>query len=141
MKHAWIVAAAAAVITSVAMAAGAWEIKSPFDATVNGHQFSEIQMSNQDCVLSVKLAFDAPAEKYQSGASARNHYRFQARLELADNITVDSPVFFNRSAGKRIYEFKKDTAVGGCWAKEKLKLQGVDVQGCRGAGCRVPPHD
>jgi hypothetical protein len=139
MKKPWLIVAAGAAVSTVALLAGAWELKAPFNATVNGHQFSEIQISNQECVLQVKLYFDAPADKYQSGARRRNYHQFRAHLSFADNVMVESEVFGNPAPGKRVYSFTKDTAVGGCWAKQKLKLQGVDVQGCRGIGCRVPP--
>lgn len=141
MKKSWAFAATAAAVSTVALLASAWELKAPFTATVNGHQFSEIRISNQDCILEVKLYFDAPADKYQSGAKRRNYHQFRAHLSFADNVMVESLVFGNAEPGKRVYTFTKDTAVGGCWAKTKLKLQGVDVQGCRGRGCRVPPFE
>lgn len=133
--------AAAAVVCSAALLAGAWEAKAPFSATINGHKFSELRATSSDCTLKVRLRFTAPKDKYTSGAPRRNYYRFKARLELSDNITVDSPVFGNRAAGRRVYTFQHDSTGQRCWAKQEHKVRNVDIEGCRGRGCRVEPFD
>ena len=112
----WLGLAAAAAVGSVALLAHAWEFKAPFDATVNGHNFHTIRLWNDDCVLKVQLKFTAPAEEYKSSISMRNYHRFKARFEMADNLTVFSPIFGNRKPGRRSYVFTKDTGAGGCWA-------------------------
>jgi len=137
-------AAALAAAASIALVARAWEIKAPFGAKVNDHEFYEFRVWNEECVFKARIRFNAPKGAYESGAPVRNYYRFKARIEAKDNLTIDSPVFFNRAPGKRVYFFSKDTAAGGCWAKQKPKIQSVDIEGCRGKGCQVMPfqrHD
>ena len=138
----WLLSAVAAAATSgVALLAHAWQLSAPFDAVVNDHEFHELKAWNEGCVLKVKLRFKAPESSYQSRASARNYYRFKARLEMSDNITVDSPIFGNPAAGNRVYTFSRDTESGGCWAETKLKIHNIDIEGCRGRRCHVQPFE
>jgi hypothetical protein len=124
-------------VCGVTMLAQAWEFKAPFRAMVHNHQFEAVRMWNEGCELKVRLVFDAPATQYSSSEPARNVHRFRARLRMRDNVMVHSPEFVNRAPGRRAYTFTRDTREGGCWAEQELKLQAVDVEGCRGLGCRV----
>jgi hypothetical protein len=128
-------------VGTFALLAHAWVVKAPFDATINEHHFYEMKVWNDECKLKVRLRFTAPKDGYQATYSKRNYYRFKSRLEMSDNITVDSPVFGNRKPGRRVYSFTKDTTAGGCWAKRELKVFDVDIEGCRGRKCRVHPFE
>jgi hypothetical protein len=135
-KYAGMVALALATC-SVAVMAHAWELKVPFRARVHDHGFESVKMWNEGCTLNVRLVFDAPEAQYTSPEPRRNYYQFRARLRMKDNIEVVSPLFFNRTAGRRMYTFSRDTSNGGCWAETELRPHAVDVEGCRGKGCTV----
>jgi hypothetical protein len=135
--------ATAAVILSFAWlalhpgAAHGWTQKLMISATVHGHAFDKIEITNQDCALEVKLGFDAPPAAYEGKSAVRNYYRFRARVELADHV-VRSGVFSNDRPGRRSIRYIHDTSGEGCWAKQVQKLRLVHIEGCRNRNCRVP---
>jgi hypothetical protein len=130
----------AGAITSATLLAGAWELWAPLEIRVNNHEFYQMRVWNEECTINVKLRFRAPAAAYRSGADERNHYRFKARVQLSDNIALDSPLFFNRKPGaRRYYTFRQHTHEQGCWAKKKHQVYWVDVRGCRGTWCSTEP--
>lgn len=121
----------------VAAPALAWVFEIQFGATVNGHKFDRIKAEGNECALSVKLWFDAPADEYASKAKNRNYHRFKARVLFQNGKAVVSPVFGNAAPGKRAYTFKVDTSGEACWAKEKTAVKDIDIEGCRARGCKV----
>jgi len=120
-------------------AALAWNQEALFGATVHGHRFEGVLIEGADCTLKVRLSFQAPAEGYKAESPGRNHYRFIGRLKLDGGRTVLTHYFYNDTPGARVYNDVRDTSAEGCWAKERHKLQGIDVEGCRGKGCRPEP--
>jgi hypothetical protein len=117
----------------------AWNQEALFGATVHGHRFEGVRIENADCKLKIRLSFQAPAEGYKAEIPGRNHYRFIGRLKLEGGRTVVTRHFYNDTPGARVYNDVRDTTAEGCWAKERQKLQGVDVEGCRGKGCTPEP--
>jgi hypothetical protein len=87
------------------------------------------------------VLFSAPAEGYKSESPARNIYRFHVRIKLDEGREVVTRVFNNRAPGARAYTFTLGTQAEGCWAKNERKIQGIDVEGCRGAGCKPEPFE
>ena len=125
------------LLPTVALAA--WKQEALFGARVHHHEFEQVQVDNNgDCLLGVHISFQAPAEGYKGESPARNYYRFIGRLKF-DGRTVITRFFSNDKAGSRIYNDTIDTSTDGCWAKEKHKLHGIDVEGCRGKGCKPEP--
>ena len=119
----------------VPTAALAWSQSASFETHVHGHAFSRVNIQSHDCQLRVGLPFDAPEAAYKHEAPTRNVYRFHARIKL-DGQSFETPVFQNSAPGARSYSYVKDTKDEGCWAKDEHQLRGVDVEGCRGAGCK-----
>jgi hypothetical protein len=125
-------------ITAGALSARAWTQKGPFTATIHGHEFQSAEVAGgDDCSLSVTLRFDAPPDKYQRKNPVSNVYRFRARIQLSEGKQILSRAFNNRQPGARSYHFTYDTTSEGCWGKRPHKLANVDIEGCRGQGCRV----
>jgi hypothetical protein len=117
----------------------AWSKEASFLARVHKHEFTRAAMESAGCVLKLRLFFDAPESAYQSDVKARNEYRFHARVNLDGGKALLTPVFHSLTPGKRSYDYAKDTTSEGCWAKPEAKIFGVDVEGCRGAGCTPEP--
>jgi len=125
-----------ATASAVSVASLAWTQSAPFETRVHGHAFSRVVLESRDCVLDVRLPFDAPEAAYKNDAApTRNVYRFHARIKL-DDQTFETPIFQNSAPGARSYTYAKDTSAEACWAKREHQLRAVDVEGCRGAGCR-----
>ncbi len=47
--------------------------------------------------------------------------------------------FANPPYSARAYSYVLDSKADGCWAKDERKIQGIDVEGCRGVGCTPEP--
>jgi hypothetical protein len=114
-----------------------WTHKLMISATVHGHAFDKIELTNQDCALEVKLGFDAPPAAYGEKSAVRNYYRFRARVELEGHV-VRTGVFSNDRPGRRSIRYLHDTRSEGCWAKQAQKLRRIHVEGCRNRNCKVP---
>jgi hypothetical protein len=129
--------AASLVLALAPAAAGAWEKKAELEVQVHDHAFSKVSATSVgECALELSVHFGAPAERYGAG---KGHYKFRARVELSGGKRVTSPVFMNRAPGRRVYRFTFDTTGEGCWAKQEHKIFDLDVEGCRGRGCKVEP--
>ena len=113
----------------------AWSKEASFLARVHKHEFTRATVESDGCVLKLRLFFEAPESAYQSEVKARNEYRFHARVNVEGGHRLLTPVFQSLTPGKRSYDYAKDTTSEGCWAKSEAKIFGVDVEGCRGAGC------
>jgi hypothetical protein len=121
------------------MAALGWTQSASFETHIHGHTFARVSVENRGCELRVTLPFDAPAPAYQHEAASRNIYRFHARIKLDKGHELETPVFQNSVPGARQYGYTKDTSSEGCWAKDEHQLRAVDIEGCRGAGCKPDP--
>lgn len=128
--------AADAPVAPAAPSSDWWHEANP-QITVHEHSFYRVTLNNIGCQLRVRLFVDAPFERYRDEDEARNSYRFQAKLKLAGGRTITSPTFANDAAGLRVFAFTQDSTGEGCWAKEPRKLRKLDVNACRGQGCRV----
>jgi hypothetical protein len=117
----------------------AWGSSAPFAATVHHHEFSRVEASGDGCVARARLTYIAPEQAYGSPEQERNSYSFKARVRFASGKRMFSVPFTNTAPGKRVYRFRVDTGKHGCWARAEQKVVGVDVEGCRGQGCRVRP--
>jgi len=116
-----------------------WTQAVDFETHVHGHEFWRVKVDTEGCDLKVRLLFSAPEDGYKSESPARNFYRFHARLTLDDGRTVETRVFSNSAPGARGYTYVAQTQANGCYAKTERKIRGVDVEGCRGAGCKPEP--
>lgn len=118
------------------IAALAWNNGADFETSIHGHDFSRVTLESARCQVKVRLLFAAPLDGYKHEIAARNFYRFHARIKLDDGGQVLTRVFHNSAPGLRAYSYTLDTTADGCWAKNERKIQGIDVEGCRGAGCK-----
>lgn len=105
------------------------------DVRVHEHVFDRVHVESKGCAVTAKLHFSAPEAGYRSGTRERDYHRFRARIRLTEGRTLESPVFGNPKPGRRLYTFTYDTTAEGCWAEQQHKLQGVDVEACRGRRC------
>ena len=121
------------------VAAWAWTQSAGFETHIHGHEFSRVTLDSNGCELKVRVLFEAPETAYKNEAPARNFYRFHARIKLDDGRAVETRVFSNSAPGARAYSYVLDTAADACWAKGEHKISGIDVEGCRGAGCKPDP--
>ena len=112
-----------------------WRDSAELPVKVFEHAFRRVVANDVDCVVRVRLHFDAPAAAYQEPSPVRNHYRFIAEVKLSGGNHFQSEVFSNTEPGARVFAFSHDTAPEGCWAKQPLKIRKVDVHACRGAKC------
>lgn len=119
--------------------AWAWSQSALINVKVHDHLYDRVAIEANECTVTAKLHFSAPEAGYSSGTRERDYYRFKARIRLTEERAVVSPVFGNPKAGRRVYTFSYDTSGEGCWAKEPHKLQGVDVEACRGRRCEPDP--
>jgi hypothetical protein len=118
------------------VAALAWSQKASFETRIHGHEFTQVTLERSgECALAVRVFFTAPEAGYQNESPPRNVYRFHVRTKLAGDRAAVTRVFNNKVAGARAYSYVQDTSAEGCWAKDEHKIQGIDVEGCRGAGC------
>jgi hypothetical protein len=138
----WAAAIAASSVLLAPVAALAWSHQASFETRIHGHEFSKVTLdSNDDCTLSVRVFFSAPEAGYASESPPRNVYRFHVRTKLAGGRATVTRIFNNKAAGARFYGYEHDTSAQGCWAKAEHKIQGIDVEGCRGAGCTPAPFE
>jgi hypothetical protein len=133
LRTAVVVVAGAMLLPVVALA---WTQGADFETHIHGHEFSRVTLDSNGCDLKVRLLFAAPEEGYKHAASARNFYRFHARIKLDDGRAIVTRIFSNSAPGLRAYTYVVDTKAETCWAKGERKIQGIDVEGCRGAGCK-----
>jgi hypothetical protein len=118
------------------MAAFGWSERASFETRIHGHDFSKVALeSSGQCALKVQVRFDAPANGYESESAARSFYRFHVRTKLEGGRALVTRAFSNSAPGARTYTYVHDTSADGCWAKQPQKIIGIDVEGCRGAGC------
>ncbi len=129
-----LLALAALALTAPALA---WSYSRTINARVNKHAFHRVDVKSDDCKLEIGLYFDAPPEGYDSGAKNRNHHRFKARFLFKNGKSVVTPIIGNAKPGKRRFIHRYDSADAACWAKEEVQLKDVDIEGCRGQGCKV----
>lgn len=129
--------AAAATALFVAAPVFAWSYSRTINARVNQHVFHRVTVQSDDCKLKIGVYFDAPKAGYDSGAKQRNHHRFKVRYLFANGKTVVTPVIGNAKPGKRRFVLDYDSGEAGCWAKDEVQLKDVDIEGCRGRGCKV----
>lgn len=115
-----------------------WWSDAPLRVKVHEHAFHRVSANNQQCVVRVRLYFDAPRAGYLEPDPLRNQYRFVAEVSLSGGHRFVSEPFVNREAGPRVFAFSHDSQFDGCWADEDRKLRKVDVHACRGHSCR--PH-
>jgi hypothetical protein len=135
----WRIPRLALVTLAFSGAAFAWEAEAPYMATAHGHRFSLVTAQQNGCSVLVRLYFVAPDKAYAADSPARNYYRFASRVRFKEGKSIQTRIFANREPGSRVYAEIYDTAPEGCWAKTEQKFQGVDIEACRGHGCRPPP--
>jgi hypothetical protein len=121
---------------ALSLTAYGWSQSASFETKVHGHAFSRVTVESRGCEVKVSLPFDAPEAAYKHEAAARNIFRFHARIKLDLGHAFETPVFQNSAPGARAYSYVKDTTTEGCWAKAEHQLRAVDVEGCRGGGCK-----
>lgn len=132
----WMVGASiAGALLASPLLAWAWSQGAMIDVRVHEHVFDRVHVESSGCSVTAKLHFSAPEQGYRSGARERDYHRFRARIRLTEGRGLESPVFGNPKPGRRLYTFTYDTASEGCWAEQQHKLQGVDVEACRGRRC------
>ena len=131
---------AATLVASLGCAGVAWGWATSvlFSATVWGHKFNEVSVEAKDCSVTVRVKYDAPAVAYKSQSADKNHYRFRARARFASGVKAEGPIFSSTKAGPGVHSFTVDTGQA-CWARDKQALAAMDVEGCRGEGCKVEP--
>jgi hypothetical protein len=115
-----------------------WWSEAELRVKVHEHAFHRVSANNHQCVVRVRLYFDAPQAGYREPDPPRNQYRFVAEVSLSGGHRFVSEPFVNREAGPRVFAFSHDSQFDGCWADEERKLRKVDVHACRGQSCR--PH-
>lgn len=121
----------------VPLSALAWSERASFETRIHGHDFSKVTLERSgDCSLKVQVLFDAPADAYKSESAGRSFYRFHVRTKLAGGRALITRVFSNSAPGARAYSYVEDSGAEGCWAKQPQKIIGIDVEGCRGPGCK-----
>jgi hypothetical protein len=133
-----IVAMTAALVLVPAAAFG-WTQHANVETHVHGHEFYRVGVETNQCALTVRALFVAPDAAYHNEFPAKNFYRFHVRLKLDGERNVVTRVFSNSAPGTRGYSYVLDTTADGCWAKQEHKIQGVDIEGCRGVGCAPDP--
>ncbi len=132
-------ALALALVTLAPVVALGWSQGADFETHIHGHEFSRVTLESNQCDVKVQVLFAAPVDAYKSESPARNFYRFHARIKLDDGRAIESRIFRNEAPGARAYTYVLDTKPEGCWAKEQRTIRGIDVEGCRGVGCKPEP--
>ena len=135
----WAAPLVGAALLAVPATALGWSQHANFETHIHTHNFSRVTLESNECALKVEILFDAPEAAYKNESPARNFYRFHARIKLDDGRTILTRVFYNSAPGARAYTYVEDTKPDGCFAKEERKIQGIDIEGCRGAGCTPDP--
>jgi hypothetical protein len=133
------IAAATVALLSLPAVAFGWTQQANFETHIHGHEFYRVSVETNGCELKLRALFIAPEAAYKNEFPAKNFYRFHARLKLDSGHEVVTRVFSNSDPGTRGYNFVLDTTSDGCWAKPEQKIRGIDVEGCRGAGCTPDP--
>jgi hypothetical protein len=133
------VAAATAALLSLPAIGFAWTQQANFETHIHGHEFYRVTVETTGCELKMRVLFTAPEAAYKNEFPAKNFYRFHARLKLDSEHSAVTRIFSNSAPGTRGYNFVLDTTADGCWAKPDQKIRGIDVEGCRGAGCTPEP--
>ncbi len=132
----WVQIVSGGLVLFAPLAAFGWSERAGFETRIHGHDFSNVAVeSSGECSLKVRVQFDAPADGYKSESAARRFYRFHVRTKLEGGRALVTRVFNNSASGARAYTYTHDTSAEGCWAKQPQKIIGIDVEGCRGAGC------
>jgi hypothetical protein len=134
-----VAAAAAAALLVVPAVAFAWGQQADFETHIHGHEFYRVSVESNQCELKMRVLFTAPEARYKNEFPAKNFYRFHVRLRLEEERNVVTRMFSNSAPGTRGYNYVLDTTAEGCWAKQEHKIRGVDIEGCRGAGCTPEP--
>jgi hypothetical protein len=129
-----------AMTTLFPATAHGWSEKIGISATVHKHEFDQIEVTSEGCSVRVVLYFTAPESAYADKKDVRNHYRFRARVDLADR-SFKTGTFSNQTPGRRRIRYVHDTSGEGCWAKQTQNLRRVHVDGCRNKNCKVPEID
>jgi len=119
----------------------AWSQTASFGNRVHGHEFHQVAVEANECVLAYRLGFRAPQDHYKGADPGSPRFRFVARLKFKSGDRVMSPIFPNAAPGERKFEAKFDTTREGCWAKNAQQLVAYDVKGCRGKGCTPDGFD
>jgi hypothetical protein len=122
----------------LAQARSDWWHEAPLGVKVHEHAFHRVTANNHQCVVRVRLYFDAPHAQYRDSEPKRNWYRFLAEIKLSGGHRFVSEPFSNSEPGPRVFAFSYDSQFDGCWAEQERKLRKVDVHACRGQGC--VPH-
>jgi hypothetical protein len=125
----------AAALLPTALAAAPWWDEAQVGVRVNDHAFSRVTANGAGCSVRLRLHFDAPAAKYAEPVAERNHFRFRARVQLSDGVSLTSEIFDNDLPGARVYAFSHGTGSEGCWAERAHTLRKLDVHACRGLRC------
>jgi hypothetical protein len=133
------IAALTVALLSLPAVAMAWTQKADFETHIHGHEFYRVGVETSGCELKLRALFIAPEAAYRNEFPAKNFYRFHVRLKLDSGHEVVTRVFSNSAPGTRGYNYALDTTAEGCWAKPDQKIRGIDVEGCRGAGCTPEP--
>jgi hypothetical protein len=133
-----IIVGAALFVPALAFA---WTHEQQFGARVHKHEFSRVLLTGEGCTVKARLFFDAPAEAYESETSARNYYRFHARIKLDSEHVLLTGIFHNQKPGPHVFDYREDTTAHGCWGKGESHARAVDVEGCRGRGCTPAPFE
>jgi hypothetical protein len=126
-------------VASVSALALGWTQHADLETRVHGHAFSRVTIESRGCELTLRISFDAPEAAYKNESTVRNVYRFHTRIKLDNGQSVETPVFQNSAPGARTFVYTKDSTAEACWAKDERQLRAVDVEGCRGAGCKPDP--
>ena len=133
------IAAATVALLTVPAVAMAWSQQANFETHIHGHEFYRVSVETNQCELKMRMLFTAPEAGYKHEISAKNVYRFHAWLKLDEERNVITRIFSNSAPGTRGYNYVVDTTTDGCWAKQEHEIRGVDIEGCRGAGCTPDP--
>lgn len=129
------------VASRAANAEARWWREASIGVTAHEHAFHRITANNHQCVVRVRLYFDAPTAGYRAPATSRNQYRFIAEVKFSGGHEFVSEPFVNREPGARVFAFSHDSQFDGCWADADRKLRKVDVHACRGESCKVRGFD
>lgn len=128
-------------LPAVSAARSGWWREAALYVTVHEHAFDRVTANNHQCVVRVRLHFDAPQTGYGDADASRNEHAFIAEVKLSGGHRFVSERFVNREAGRRVFAFSYDSQFDGCWADADRKLRKVNVHACRGQNCRVRPFD
>lgn len=100
----------------------------------SGHVFYGVAVSNRQCVLDVKLHYQAPKAAYD-GTTV---YRFRAKVTFFGGGSVYTRSFTNKRGGNRVFYYPRNTYRRGCWARNEVKIRNLSVVSCEGRKCKLP---